>query len=207
MKIASIAKLLVLLPMLAIATGCATVTRGSTDTLVVNSTPSGADVKIYRTNAGFTAKEIKDNTIADPKNPGAGPIIGTTPGSFKLARKGEYRVELSKQGYKTVEADVGNRVAGAGTAGMAGNLLVGGLVGVIVDSRTGATKNLTPNPLEVTLEEGEGTVALSLKEDESTTGKVVNDATETIDEASTAVEGKVEEAIEDANAPAPSEKQ
>jgi len=131
MKTTSLFKLLSLLPILAIATGCATATRGSTDTLVINSTPSGADVKIFRTNAGFTAKEIKDNTVADPKNPGAGPILGTTPGSFKLARKGEYRVELSKQGYKTVEAEVGNRTAGAGTAGMVGNVLVGGLVGVI----------------------------------------------------------------------------
>lgn len=205
MKSLSIAKLILLLPMLAIATGCATVTRGSSDTLVINSTPSGADVKIYRTNAGFTAKEIKDNTIADPKNPGAGPILGTTPGSFKLARKGEYRVELSKQGYKTVEASVSNRVSGAGTAGMAGNVLAGGIIGIIVDSRTGASKNLTPNPLNVNLEQGDGVVKLSLEEEESATGKVIDDATETIDEASTAVEGKVEEAIEDVNAPAPSE--
>jgi hypothetical protein len=197
MKFNSILKSLSIIPLLAIATGCATVTRGSTDTLVVNSTPSGADVKIYRTNAGFNAKEISDNTIADPKNPGAGPILGSTPGSFKLARKGEYRVEISKSGYKTVETDIGNRVAGAGSAGMAGNVIAGGIVGIIVDSRTGATRDLTPNPLEVTLEPGKGSSSISLSKEESALGEVVSETSAAIDDVSNSLEGKAEEVIEE----------
>jgi hypothetical protein len=35
---------------------------------------------------------------------------------------------------------------------MAGNVLVGGLIGVAVDAGSGATQELVPNPLNVTLE-------------------------------------------------------
>jgi hypothetical protein len=38
------------------------------------------------------------------------------------------------------------------TAGMAGNILLGGIVGVVVDATSGATKELKPNPLRVKLE-------------------------------------------------------
>ncbi|MEM7359014.1 MAG: PEGA domain-containing protein [Pseudomonadota bacterium] len=155
-------KIILVLPLLALATGCASITRGSNDALEVNSTPSQADVKVYRTNAGFNAKELKNNTVEDPTNPGMSPLIGKTPASFKLARKGEYRVVISKEGYKTAEVEVGNRLSGAGGAGMAGNAIFGGLVGVVVDASTGATKDLTPNPIDITLEVGEGTVLIPL---------------------------------------------
>lgn len=157
-----IIKILVLLPLLALATGCASITRGSNDSLEVNSTPAQADIKVYRTNAGFTAKEIKNNTVADPENPGAGPLIGKTPTSFKLARKGEYKVVISREGYKTTEVEIGNRLGGAGKASLAGNALAGGLIGILIDSRTGAAKDLTPNPVEVALETGEGTIIIAL---------------------------------------------
>ena len=35
---------------------------------------------------------------------------------------------------------------------MAGNVIVGGLIGVAVDAMSGATKKLTPNPVKLTLE-------------------------------------------------------
>lgn len=155
-------KTIALLALVALVTGCASVTRGSYDSLEVNSTPDQANIKVYRTNAGFTAKEIKNNTVEDPSNPGAGPLIATTPASFKLARKGNYKVVIEKEGYKTTEIEIGNKISTAGGASLAGNALAGGIVGVIVDSRTGAGKDLTPNPVEVTLEEGEGTVFIAL---------------------------------------------
>jgi len=34
---------------------------------------------------------------------------------------------------------------------MAGNVLLGGIIGAGVDAATGATKKLTPNPIRVTL--------------------------------------------------------
>jgi hypothetical protein len=35
---------------------------------------------------------------------------------------------------------------------MAGNVLVGGLIGGVIDANSGATQELVPNPLRVTLE-------------------------------------------------------
>ena len=141
MKTPSVLRVISLLPVLAITTGCATVIRGTIDTLVINSEPSGANVTIHRINSN---KE---------------PITGNTPGSFKLARKGEYRVELRKQDYKTVEAMIANKYVGLASYGILGRAIAsGGIFGVLIDTQTGASKNLTPDLLEVTLEPGTGKV-------------------------------------------------
>lgn len=44
-----------------------------------------------------------------------------------------------------------SEISGAGAAGMAGNVLIGGVIGAGVDAGTGATKDLRPNPLSVQL--------------------------------------------------------
>lgn len=107
--------------------GCATITRGSKDVLVVESTPSGADVSLSSGQAG------------------------RTPASFKLPRADALVVTISKAGYETVTVNVTPHISGAGGAGMAGNVLLGGLVGAAVDAGTGAMKDLKPNPVQVTL--------------------------------------------------------
>jgi len=56
-------------------------------------------------------------------------LTGTTPATFKVS----------------------SQVAGAGAAGMAGNVILGGLIGAAVDAGTGAMKELKPNPITVTL--------------------------------------------------------
>lgn len=43
-------------------------------------------------------------------------------------------------------------MATSGGAALAGNVLVGGIIGLGVDAATGASKELTPNPVRVTLE-------------------------------------------------------
>ena len=43
-------------------------------------------------------------------------------------------------------------MAASGGAALAGNVLVGGIIGLGVDAATGASKELTPNPVRVTLE-------------------------------------------------------
>ena len=43
-------------------------------------------------------------------------------------------------------------MATSGGAALAGNVLVGGIIGLGVDAATGASKELTPNPVSVTLE-------------------------------------------------------
>ncbi len=107
--------------------GCATVTRGTKDTLVVESTPSGASVRL--TNG----------------------MSGRTPTSFMLPRKHAVVVTIEKEGYETATVNVTPQISGAGAAGMAGNVLVGGLVGAVVDPLSGAMKDLRPNPIKVTL--------------------------------------------------------
>lgn len=44
-----------------------------------------------------------------------------------------------------------HRTAGAGGAGMAGNVILGGLIAAAVDANSGATQDLVPNPLVVHL--------------------------------------------------------
>ena len=128
------------------AGGCASITRGTMDSLVVESDPSGAEVEVHRADRDFTEKEVKQNTVSD-----AGAIVGMTPSSFRLKREGTYRVVVSKAGFETVESAVSHSVAGGGAAGMAGNVLLGGAIGMVVDSNTGAMLNLSPNPLTVIL--------------------------------------------------------
>jgi len=111
--------------------GCATITRGSTQALTIDSAPLGA-----------TASLSNGERC-------------TTPCTLKLKRKHPLAVEVCKAGYQPVITQILSQIAGAGAAGMAGNVLVGGLIGVGVDAATGATKDLTPNPLSVTLVAGE----------------------------------------------------
>jgi hypothetical protein len=115
---------------------CATVTRGSSDTWTVNTTPSGAAVKT-------------SNQFA----------CDSTPCTFKMSRKAEFDVTINKAGYKTWTGHVTHHVSGAGGAGMAGNVILGGVIGAVVDASTGAMNDLVPNPLNVTLEAAGGTPA------------------------------------------------
>jgi hypothetical protein len=108
---------------------CATITRGSKDVFVVETDPVGAAIK---TTNGF--------------------YCDSTPCSIKMPRKSEFEVTITKAGYKTWTGKVTNKIAGGGSAGMAGNVLVGGLIGVGVDAASGAMLDLVPNPLVVKLE-------------------------------------------------------
>jgi hypothetical protein len=109
---------------------CATITRGTSDTWTVQTDPSGAAV---RTSNQFACD--------------------ATPCTFKMARKAEFSVTLTKPGYKTWTGQVTHHVAAAGGAGMAGNVLVGGLIGIGTDAISGAMYDLVPNPLVVKLEQ------------------------------------------------------
>jgi len=112
--------------------GCATITRTEHDAWTVKTTPGAAAVK---TSNGFACD--------------------ATPCTFRIERKAEFDVTITKPGYKTWSGHVTHKVSGAGGAGMAGNVLVGGLIGVAVDANSGAMFDLVPNPLEVTLEKND----------------------------------------------------
>jgi hypothetical protein len=105
--------------------GCATVTRGTTEAWTVESDPIGAAVTL---SSGETC---------------------TTPCTLTKKRKDPFMVTVEKEGYEPVQTQIQSQVAGAGAAGMAGNVLIGGIIGIGVDAATGATKELKPNPLVI----------------------------------------------------------
>lgn len=118
---------LMLVPLLGLAGGCATITRGTTEAFVVESEPPGANVRL---STGETCR---------------------TPCTLKKKRKESFVVHIEKEGYEPVEVQVTNQVAGGGAAGMAGNVIFGGLVGAGVDAASGAMLELVPNPVKVKL--------------------------------------------------------
>jgi len=127
MNIAKLAVVSFCCAVLVITSGCATITRGTTQALVIESEPPGADVEL------------------------SNGLRGKTPTSFKVKRNENLVVTIKKEGYETVTANVTSQVAGAGAAGMAGNVILGGLIGAAVDAGSGAMKELKPNPLKVNL--------------------------------------------------------
>jgi hypothetical protein len=66
---------------------------------------------------------------------------------MELPRKHPFTATFSLEGYKPLTSEVVPKQAGAGTAGMAGNVIFGGIIGVVADSASGAMKDLYPNPL------------------------------------------------------------
>jgi hypothetical protein len=109
--------------------GCATITRGTTESFTVNSTPPGAQV---RTSTGFSCQ--------------------STPCTFKMQRKEGFLVTVTKDGYRPSETKIKSGVASGGGAGFLGNALVGGAVGAVVDISSGAMNDLKPNPVSAMLE-------------------------------------------------------
>ena len=103
--------------------GCATVTRGTKDYFEIESEPTGADVALSN---GVTC---------------------VTPCGLELPRKHSFTATFTLEGYKPLTTEVVPKQAAAGTAGLAGNVLIGGLIGVVADSTSGAMKDLYPNPL------------------------------------------------------------
>lgn len=108
--------------------GCASITRGTKEVFVVDSTPQDAEVRLS------TGQ------------------VGRTPASFEVGRRDTLTVFVSKPGFKSRTLVVQSEVGGGGAAGMAGNVLFGGIIGAGVDAGTGAMYEHKPNPLMVQLE-------------------------------------------------------
>jgi hypothetical protein len=111
-------------------TSCATITRGNHDRLSVVSEPPGANV-----------------TLSSGEE-------GVTPTTFVKSRRDNFMVTVSKQGYIPQSVKVESKVSPTGGTAMAGNILVGGLIGAAVDSCSGAVNSLYPNPVSVHLVSG-----------------------------------------------------
>jgi hypothetical protein len=107
--------------------GCATITRGTTDQVQLRSNPAEARAT---TSMGQSCM---------------------TPCTITVSRKDEFAVSFEKDGYEPQSVEVKTQVAGAGAAGFAGNVLIGGVVGMGADVVTGATLEHIPNPVQADL--------------------------------------------------------
>ncbi len=101
---------------------CATAVRGTTDEVKFTSDPEGATMT---TSFGKTC---------------------ITPCSMEIARNQAFTAsfELADQ---TREVKVKTEVSDEGAAAMAGNILVGGLIGAGIDASNGANRDHVPNPV------------------------------------------------------------
>lgn len=112
--------------------GCATMARGTTETFVVETLPGDATVT-----TSF------------------GGVCRASPCAFLgVSREAEFTVRIERAGYQTQVHRVSHRLAGGGVTSTVGNVLfpVASTVAFIVDATNGATQQLNPNPLRITLQ-------------------------------------------------------
>lgn len=121
-------RILLVFALAAMCGGCATVIRGTTDQVGFNSTPSGAEV---HTSNGLGC---------------------VTPCTLTIKKNEEFIATFQKDGYAPQQIPVSRQVVGAGVAATAGNIVLGGLVGLGVDAATGAGFEHVPNPVSVILQ-------------------------------------------------------
>jgi hypothetical protein len=123
----SAVKLVGLLFVYFLTTGCATIVKGTTQGIPISSDPSGADIFVD------------------------GQLVGTTPADVEMKRKRDHLVVIEKKNYEPKSVAVVKNVGGA----VWGNILAGGLIGWGVDATSGAQNNLTPKTIFVKLEQAE----------------------------------------------------
>lgn len=136
--------------------GCATVTRGTETDVVFESSPAGAEVRTQLVDM-CSLSECRTDSPDDPSAPPVAAVPPTpgpncnTPCSVRVARKKAIVATFTKAGYEPQTVNVPLRMANAGAAGLAGNVLIGGIIGVGIDAASGAALEHFPNPVVVTL--------------------------------------------------------
>jgi len=120
--------MVLLLAVIAVTTGCATVTKGVSQTVTIQTVPEGATCTLER-----------DGKVIGAVNP--------TPASVSVGKgRKDVLVSCEKAGYlKSSES-----LSATFQAMTAGNILIGGLIGVAVDAASGAM-NEYPDSLAITL--------------------------------------------------------
>ncbi len=109
--------------------GCASIMKGTKQSVTLSSSPSQASV-VIKTPGGMTFFE------------------GVTPATVKLPKKNEYIVTVALAGYKDATANITKD----GIEGWFwGNILCGGIIGIIVDASNGAMNKLGPDQISVQL--------------------------------------------------------
>jgi hypothetical protein len=126
MKVVKLLPLLLVL--LIIAAGCATLFDGTRATVNVTSTPASAAVEI-KLASGLTIKTAK------------------TPAIFSLAKKNTYIAVIKMEGYQEQSVYIDQRL----NNWFFGNLCLWGVVGMAIDYLDGAMWHLEPNQIHVEL--------------------------------------------------------
>ncbi len=106
--------------------GCATIFKGSSADVRLNSQPAGASVFI---------NEIDK---------------GSTPQTLSLERDKDHILTFKKDGYEDVKVEINQKFDGATT--ILGNLVSWALLGIVVDVATGAAYSLEPADVQANLE-------------------------------------------------------
>jgi hypothetical protein len=114
----------VLVAVVAVLAGCASIFSGKTQNASFQSTPSGATVSL------------------------GGVPIGATPISTMIQRKNDQTLAVSKEGYKTFSTQMSTKIE----PWFWGNILFGGIIGSVTDAVTGAMYEYAPDQYLVTLE-------------------------------------------------------
>lgn len=104
--------------------GCGTIIHGGSQDVSIASEPSGATVEIDGTE------------------------VGDTPLTKSLDRGSQHTVEISMDGYESEQVVVDKNVSGW----VAGNIVFGGLIGLVVDASTGGMYKLSPTQVRQTLD-------------------------------------------------------
>ena len=108
--------------------GCATVTTGTSQTITIDTVPSGAVCRMMR----------EDHVVG---------VVNPTPGSVAVSKdKDTIAVSCEKDEYLTADEELDAEFQGA----TLGNVLLGGVIGVVVDASSGAA-NKYPDSITIAL--------------------------------------------------------
>ena len=118
------------LALVALLPACATVVEGTSDTVTLSTTPAGATCTVDRDGERVAA-------------------VAATPGSVRISKsRHDLNVTCTKEGHQPATAAASSRFTGA----TFGNVLAGGVVGVVVDAASGAN-NRYPSEVRLDLAE------------------------------------------------------
>jgi hypothetical protein len=107
-------------------TGCATIVSGRTQDIAFESVPAGVDVM------------LNDGTKT------------VTPGTLTLKRRGNYLATFTREPFPPRPVEIQNTT----NWWVLGNVLIGGIIGFIVDFATGAVHRLVPDYVMVDMATG-----------------------------------------------------
>lgn len=118
-----IRKLLVLSGSLALVCGCASIVRGSTEQVSINSNVNGAEVNVN------------------------GVLVGKTPFTGKIKRGSSTAVSVSKPGFETKTVTLDTSIEPI----FWGNIIIGGVLGSTTDLATGSMYKYSPATIQIDL--------------------------------------------------------